>query len=519
MRSRSSRTQTAKKPGSNLTRFFVQAYFRLTRILNAMRGFGLATKIAVPFVLLFMALLVAVGFVLAREIFREIENYVENELDYKLTVASDLRMPLNEAFLQALQRKPEEGERGAELIVLSERGAPLTTLETNSAQDVALLRAVISAASTPEKFPGLGGQEALERTLSTRMDLADERYLVFYRTRLLGGSFRQYFVLYPQSNIEAVQRRALWRMAGLGVGGLLLAALLGRLVAHWIIRPVRRLALSAGQLAAGGLNEPLEPAAVEATDEIGELTRAFAAMVESLRRSQNELVKAERLAATGKLAASVAHEIRNPLTSLRMTLQMLAEKDEKQHHGADREAYQVVLGEIDRLALAVEELLTFARPRPPQRVPTDLNRLVLDTVKFLERQLLHSRIKAVVETDATLPAAVAVDPNKVRQLLVNLILNAMQAMVRDGTVTLRTRGFPDQRKAVLEVADTGPGIQAEVRDRVFDPFVSTKPGGGGLGLAIAKQVVEEHGGAIRFETGATGTIFFVEFPVDVETTV
>ena len=475
-----------------------------------MRGFGLATKIAVPFVLLFMALLAALGFVLAREIFREIESQVEGELDYKLTVASDPRMPLNEAFLQALQRKPEEGERGAELIVFSERGAPLTTLETRGEQDAAILRDLLAAATTPGRFPGLDGQEALERTLSTRMDLGAERFLIFYRSRLMGGSFRQYFVIYPQSNIEAVQRRALWRMAGFGAAGLLLAALLGRLVAHWIIRPVRRLAVSAGRLAAGGLNEPLEPEAAAATDEIGELTRAFAAMVESLRRSQNELVKAERLAATGKLAASVAHEIRNPLTSLRMTVQMLAEKDEKQHQGADREAYHVILGEIDRLALAVEELLTFARPRPPQRVPTDLNRLVQDTVKFLERQLQHARVKAVVEADGALPPAVAVDPNKIRQLLVNLILNAMQAMVRDGTVTLRTRWEPARRVAVLEVADTGPGIPAEVRDRIFDPFVSTKPGGGGLGLAIAKQVAEEHGGTIRFETGKTGTTFFVE---------
>ena len=482
-----------------------------------MREFGLATKIAVPFVLLFMALLAGLGFVLAREIFIEIESRVEREQTYVLTVASDARLPVSESFLRVIRRTSDEAEQGAELVVLTERPQTLTTppvlttLDRQNKRDADILRQLRDAANDAVHFPGLRGQDALERVLSTRMDLADERYLVLYTSRLAGGGFRDFFLLYPRSNIEAVQRRALWRIAGFAALGLFLAALLGRLVAHWIIRPVRKLAATAGRLAAGGLHEPLDPEAA-ASDEIGELTRAFAAMVESLRRSQNELVKAERLAATGKLAASVAHEIRNPLTSLRMTVQMLAEKDEKKQGGADREAYQVLLGEIDRLTLAVEELLTFARPRPPQRVPTDLNRLVQDTVKFLDRQLQHARVQAKLEADAAAPADLSLDPNKVRQLLVNLILNAMLAIVRDGTLTLRTRWLAEQRCVSLEVADTGPGIPEEVREKVFDPFVSTKPGGGGLGLAIAKQVAEEHGGSIRFETGKSGTTFYVEFP-------
>jgi signal transduction histidine kinase len=286
-------------------------------------------------------------------------------------------------------------------------------------------------------------------------------------------------------------------------------------LAHWIAGPVRRLAVAAKRVSAGGLKESVEPVLKETVlgtnphggDEIADLAQSFSSMLESLRRSQDELIKAERLAVTGKLAASVAHEIRNPLTSLRMTIQML-----QQRAGNDKttqEAYAIVLSEIDRLALAVEELLTFARPRPPQRAPTDLNKLVSDTLSFMERQLAHARVKAQTELDESLPKDFAVDSNKIRQVLVNLILNAQQAIVRDGTITVRTSWDAQKRIATIAVADTGPGVPEEIRTKLFELFVSTKPGGGGLGLAIAKQIAEEHGGAIRFESSPKGTTFFV----------
>jgi len=484
-----------------------------------MRGMGLATKITVPFVLLFAVVLLALSVLLAREIFYEIEARVEREQAFVLAVASDPRMPRGEASLRAIKKTAEgEGaELGIELIAFEERSSPMTTLDLQRPEDQVLLKdlAGLTRDAAPH-LPGLRGPGAGEKIRSSVLALAGKKYLVLYVTRpgrAINEPSRDYFLLYPQTRIEAVKDRAMWRIAGLGALGILLAGLLGRLVAHWITRPIKRLASSAGRLAAGGLNEPIEHDVEQARDEIGELARAFAAMVESLKRSQDDLVKSERLAATGKLAASVAHEIRNPLTSLRMTVQMLSEKAEKRGETADREAYTVILGEIDRLALSVEELLTFARPRPAQRAPMDLNKLVQDIVKFLGRQLQHARVQARVEADTAMPDQVALDANKVRQLLVNLILNAMQAMVREGMVTIRTHWDAAQGLVSLEVADTGPGIAAEIRDKVFDAFVSTKPGGGGLGLAIAKQIAEEHGGSIRFETGKTGTMFFVDLPV------
>jgi signal transduction histidine kinase len=305
--------------------------------------------------------------------------------------------------------------------------------------------------------------------------------------------------------------------------------LLGLLMAYWVARPVRRLAAAARRITTAGLNEAA-PEAIEtarpghALDEIGELALAFKTMLESLRRSQDELLKNERLASTGKLAASVAHEIRNPLTSLRMTIEMMQQRSVRsggagggaagETDEATREGYAVVLREIDRLALAVEELLTFARPRPPTREPVDLNQLVRDVLKFLEHQLVHARVGSKLELDAAMPAELPLDPNKIRQLLVNLILNAQQAIVRDGAVTVRTRWDAKAKRATLSVIDTGPGIAEEVREKVFELFVSTKAGGGGIGLAIAKQIAEEHGGAIGFETSPKGTTFNVELATE-----
>lgn len=479
-----------------------------------MPRFGLATKITLPFVALFAVLLVGLGWVLVQDTFNELEQRVEQQQRFLFSLATHrhFQLPLTEHTLRGIRDTVagiDEGETLSEFVVFRPKQAAVTTLDVNDPSGRTLVEELRAATADPKALPGL---DNVDKISATRLTLANTPYLVLYASTLRG----QCFLLYPQSALDAAKDRALWRFAWLGLLGIGLAALLGRLVAQWVSRPVRHLARNAGRLAAGGLSETLEVEGAGAgtpRDEIGRLGEAFRTMVASLRKSQEDLIKTERLAVTGKLAASVAHEIRNPLTSLRMTVEMLAAK------GGDettQEAYRIVLGELDRLALAVEELLTFARPRPPKREPTDLNRLSADTLAFLKNQLDHARVRSALESDAGLPADLALDPSKIRQLLVNLILNAMQAIVRNGQVTVRTKWDAAARKVTLEVADTGPGVPAEVREKIFELFVSTKPGGGGLGLAIAKQVVEEHGGTISFETGERGTTFRIELPTTPE---
>lgn len=482
---------------------------------------GLATKITLPFVALFALLLFVLGLVLAREILSEVETHVENEQRFLLEVATYPGFAFGEEYLRQIRDKSARAVPGedasrkvSEFVVLQEGAVPLSTLVRGPQWET--VEALEKAARTP---PLNQQDETIKRDIVT---LSGRTWLVLHTARSTRGpgvAVRRVFLLYPYSEIENAKNRALMRILSLGGIGLALAAVLGLVVAHWISSPVRKLAATAKRVTSSGLGAATDaefsgPAVISGKvnpDEIGELAQAFQSMLESLRKSQNELLKAERLAVTGKLAASVAHEIRNPLTSLRMTVQMLQQRA----GNADKttqEAYAIVLSEIDRLALAVEELMTVARPRPAQRVPTDLNKLVSDTLTFMDRQLSHARVKGVADLDSGLPPEIQIDPNKIRQLLVNLILNAQQAIVRDGTITVKTAWNAAAGQAQICVIDTGPGVPAEVRDKLFDLFVSTKAGGGGLGLAIAKQIAEEHGGAIAYETSPKGTTFKVTLP-------
>ncbi|HYG76429.1 MAG TPA: ATP-binding protein [Planctomycetota bacterium] len=468
----------------------------------------LATKITLPFVALFAALLFVLGWVLAREILDEVEARVESEQRFVLEVATFPGFAFGEDTLRqirdrAARTSERESAAHADFVVIQGGAPTISTFAAADTHGAATVNALHAALRVP---PLKDSDESIAREIVT---LADEKWLVLHTSRASRGPAaapRRFFLLYPYSEIKNAQKRALLRIVSLGGVGLALAAGLGLLIAHWISNPIRRLASAAQRISSGGLNEPLEIPPVR--DEIGDLAQAFKSMVESLRHSQNELLKSERLAVTGKLAASVAHEIRNPLTSLRMTVQMLQQRSTNAD-AATQEAYAIVLSEIDRLALAVEELLTVARPRPAQRLPTDLHRLISDTLRFLERQLAHSRVKALTELDPALPAELPLDANKVRQLLVNLILNAQQAIVRDGSITVKTRWDAAAKTATLSVSDTGPGVPEEVREKLFDLFVTTKAGGGGLGLAIAKQIAEEHHGSIRYETSPKGTTFYV----------
>lgn len=466
----------------------------------------LATKITLPFLALFTFLLVALGVVLAHQILTEVERRVENEHRFVLEVATFPGFVFNADTLRQIRDRAAHssgetvsGARG-EFAVLQNMQAPVTTFESEPGGRIL---AELQAAERASKFP-----EADESIRRTTLTLDQHSWLVLYTSRGRTPAGRRTYLLYPYEEIRRAQNSALMRIVGLGALGLGLAAGLGSVIARWISAPMRSLAAAATKVRTSGLQPPekTEGLDIASTDEIGDLARAFQAMLESLRASQAELLRTERLAAAGRLATSVAHEIRNPLTSMRMTLQMMQQKA-ADADPSTQQAYVILLGEVDRLTLAVDDLMTVARPKPAQRVPTDLNQVVENTLKFMERQLSHAHIAAKMELDAALPKQLPLDPNKLRQVLVNLILNALDAMVRDGIVTVRTRWEDESKTALLEIADTGPGIPESVRERVFDLFVSTKAGGGGLGLAIAKQIAEEHGGTIQYETSSKGTTF------------
>ncbi len=245
----------------------------------------------------------------------------------------------------------------------------------------------------------------------------------------------------------------------------------------------------------------------------------YGGMIAPLRHQLAEthalIARQEKLASLGVLAAGVAHEIRNPLTAIKLRLHSL-----KQHlpgAGADDEDAGVIGNEITRLERIVQDFLQFARPSEPQLVATPVQRLFEEVRSLLGVPLKNAAIELKVEPAKA--AWVRADPQQLQQVLINLVQNSADSIGRNGVITLRVRngsgsGRKDRGQAViLEVADNGKGIPPEVRKRLFDPFFTTKESGTGLGLPIAARIIGKHGGELRYRTELRrGTTFSVILP-------
>ncbi|ACX51680.1 multi-sensor signal transduction histidine kinase [Ammonifex degensii KC4] len=222
-------------------------------------------------------------------------------------------------------------------------------------------------------------------------------------------------------------------------------------------------------------------------------------------RLQREMRRQERLASLGRLVAGVAHEIRNPLTAINCYLQLWQKSGR-----FPEKPLNTMREEINRLDNLVEKLLCLAKPAEVKKVPYEVNRLVRDSLRFFE-EVVGIRIETDFASD--LPE-VPLDPEQMGRVLQNLFFNACEAMAGGGVLTVRTYKAGDGRHAVIEVADTGCGIPPEHLKEIFEPFFTTKPQGTGLGLSLAKEVVEAHGGRIEVESElGKGTTMRIYLPL------
>jgi ammonium transporter, Amt family len=238
---------------------------------------------------------------------------------------------------------------------------------------------------------------------------------------------------------------------------------------------------------------------------------------EDLQVTQRQLFQSEKLAALGKISAGIAHEIRNPLTSIKILIHSLA--DAQSTLSSREKDMAVIEAEIERVNKMIKQFLDFARPRPPSLEPVEIAKVLEDTLLLLKHEMEGQRIGLQRRYSAELPP-VPMDPEQMKQVFLNLLLNALQAMESGGTVTVTTAlkkdpsGGPAGGWAEVSLADTGKGVPEEIRNRIFEPFFSTKEEGIGLGLPIAQRIVEEHGGEIRVESRpGRGTIFSILLPL------
>ena len=232
-----------------------------------------------------------------------------------------------------------------------------------------------------------------------------------------------------------------------------------------------------------------------------------------LRKTEAQLIRSEKLAALGQLAAGIAHEIRNPLTSINILIHSLREKpSDEEHH---REDLRVIEEEIRRINEIVNQFLRFAKPAPPLLQEADVLSLFEETLQLLKPQIEKQRISVQKEFHSLPPTVL--DREQMKQVILNLLLNALQAMPGGGRLRLSGQVLEDNRWIQLSVQDTGVGIPPEDMNKLFDPFFSTKEGGVGLGLSIAHRIIDQHRGKIQMEsTPGQGTLFTLWLPISQE---
>jgi two-component system, NtrC family, nitrogen regulation sensor histidine kinase NtrY len=307
-----------------------------------------------------------------------------------------------------------------------------------------------------------------------------------------------------------LEHRILW--TGVGVGGL--GALLGALLGWWttarVTRPVSQLVSGVRSVGGGDWTARVP---VSSGDEIGELARAFNQMTEQLLEQRDRAVQAERVAAWRELARRLAHELKNPLFPLLITvenLQKARDQHPEQFDEVFRESTATLLAELQNLRKIIGQFSDFAKMPRPELEPVNANEMVQDVVRLFEAQFKtdgRPAIETVLELspdDVTVPA----DPLQLRRALSNLVLNAMDAMPEGGILRLRTENLDEHVR--IEVADSGQGLTGEECARLFTPYYTTKRHGTGLGLAIVQSVIADHQGRIAVSAqpgrGATFTI-------------
>ncbi|MBP7033949.1 MAG: GAF domain-containing protein [Syntrophobacterales bacterium] len=217
------------------------------------------------------------------------------------------------------------------------------------------------------------------------------------------------------------------------------------------------------------------------------------------KRIGEQIQRMSRLAAVGQLAAGISHEIRNPMMGIAATMELVSDGMEPDH--PQRRLLEKSMEEIGRIDTVIGELLSLAQPREMHPEPADINRLIGDVADFLSGLCRKNRIELRLQLSPVPP--VSMDCKAMREVVINIALNAIQSMKGAGILTVRT-ALPDRGGVQVTVEDTGEGIPPEIRDRIFDPFFTTRPDGTGLGLSNCHRIVEAHGGSIHVEDGPAG---------------
>lgn len=325
-----------------------------------------------------------------------------------------------------------------------------------------------------------------------------------------------------RERVDRVEERE--RGTGLAIIMLSLVAIIvglgATLLSARTLRPVRTLIEGVSRIGRGDYTAQL---GVQGEDEVAVLAREFDAMARSLQarelqlKAQAEaLARAEQLAAVGRISAQIAHEVRNPLSSIGLNVEMLEDALAQASFSSPEVAHETkdlltaVTREVDRLTEVTEHYLRMARPPHPTLVAEDVTEMLGSLLDFSREELERAGVQVVRDFAPDTPLVLA-DEAQLRQVFLNLVRNSREAMPGGGRLTVATRSF--DKEVEVSVQDTGRGMPEAVRERVFEPFFSTKEGGTGLGLSVSQQILQAHGGSLScLSSPGQGTTFVLRLP-------
>lgn len=331
-----------------------------------------------------------------------------------------------------------------------------------------------------------------------------------------------------------IRNRLMLTFTGMAVVFVIILLIILSIITTSIIKPLRGMVVATDKIAHGDLNHRVSH--THTKDEVGRLAISFNDMTEKLkqantklvqwgktlekrveertkelRETQDFLIQSEKMASLGKMAAGVAHEINNPLTSILLQTHLMLEETEKDHKFF--ESLKLIADETSRCTHIVKGLLEFSRQSPPQKKYASVNDILRRTVTLLKNQAAFQNITIIEDLNDNIPG-LKLDQNKIQQVFWNFMVNAAEAMPEGGRLTIASKFSSDNKFVEILFMDTGTGISKENQAKLFDPFFTTKSSGTGLGLAISYGIIKQHRGHISVDSRpGKGTVFTVKLPL------
>jgi len=465
-----------------------QGKFPILRIRN---------KLTIPFIFLAFAGIAATALLSVNLI----SGILEQRHEKQLMAASELLSRANFARnTSVLQRVKEIVD--ADVLTIEGGKAVASTLNASDELEWVTL---LESEERPESATVM--QEPIVR----RVEFRNRPYTLTCQL-LLDGSDAMLVILRETSDVLQAKLAVTKPIAVIAIMMAVLISLISHLVTRSITSPLQNLAMASKKLAAGDWDAMVE---IGTSDEVGELAADLNEMARELRRGEEKLLRSEKLSMTGYLAARVAHDIRNPLFSIKLRTQMICER--LPAGSADRASLQPILKDIAQVEWVVQGLLDLASPVKLKLESADVNEVVEEVLASMSEHLEHAGIEVDWKPNADLPP-IWCDAGRIKQVLLNLVLNAAEAMPEGGMLGASTRLEDDQESVVIEIWDVGEGIDTKDKERLFDPFFTTKREGVGLGLVNARSLVESHGGSLELlPRDGRGTRAVVRLPVRSDT--